>query len=225
MTTSLTTTSHNLPVLPSRPKPLERPDFDKLEYHVKRCFDIQPVTVMRSTDHGAVFDVVGYKVNHREDNPVPSSLLDSIHRPAVGGHIAYHLTRLSAHKKNTKGAGAMKVIIEDLGHDLDGVSEWAVFKACEEFRRGDNPFFPDTHDIINTVTRWQEVAKKMGEPSPPPPPKKEPDFVPDPPKYRKRYIRFINLLPKPEKTRWQERWCAAFQKVVEEKHAREKKQG
>lgn len=225
MTTQLTTTSHNVPALPSRPKPLDRPDFDKLERHIKRIFDVQEKTVMRSTEHGAVFDVIGHIVKQRDEEFVPSGLIDSIRRPATGQHINVHLTRLAAHKKNTKGAKALSIICEDLAYDLDGCSEWAVFKACEEFRRGSNPFFPDTHEIIEVVKRWDACARQFGEPTPPPPPKKEPDFVPDPPKYRKRYIRFINTLPKQDKTRWQERWCAAFQKVVEEKQAREKKQG
>lgn len=221
MTTALTTTcASDAPALPSRPKPLERGDFDKLEYHVKRCFNIRP------RFGGENYNVlIGHEVSTVEGQHVPASLLDSVHRPAQKEHVGYHLTRLSAHKKNTKDKMAFKIIIEDLAYDLNGCSEWALFKACEEFRKGSNPFFPDTHDIIAAVKRWQAVANRMGQPEPPPPPKTAPEFVPDPPKYRRRFIQWLKLLTKKDKTVWETRWCAAFQRVVEEKHAREKKQG
>lgn len=167
--------------LPARTTALSRHDFDKIEYRINRHFEIAEIrdSGVRWVEERGQSEfqswVTGTSVKPIGD--VPGELIEAIRRPATPQHINAHLTRLAAHKRQTKGAGAFKIILEDLAYDLDGVSEWAIMKACEQFRKDPAPFFPETGEIIAVIGKWNDTAKKFGEPPPPPklvgPPKDE----------------------------------------------------
>lgn len=152
--------------LPARREALTPRDMAKLETFIEKHVEIKAKTVYRSTETGASFDVVGYDVKVKEGEAVPGALIEAVRRPTTSSHLNEHLTRLAAHKRQSKGARAHAIIVEDLAFDLEGVSEWAVAKAMIELRRSDSPFFPETPEIIATVKRWDAVARQFGEPAP-----------------------------------------------------------
>ncbi len=124
---------------------------------------------------------------------ISETLLKALTAPCSGKNLVVHLTRLKSHKNYCQGDEGWRVILQDLGHDLAGCSEYAVIKACEHFRQDpDLKFFPDTAVLQRRIRdldfslrnlRKTEMPKK-DEP-------KQPDFTPD--GLQKR-VRVANLL-------------------------------
>lgn len=87
-------------------------------------------------------------------------VLESIMRPATRQAIAMHLTNLTLHKAYARGKEGFQIVVEDIIHDLNGCSEWALIKSCESFRlqRG-NKFFPDTADLVHAVRNLDESVR------------------------------------------------------------------
>lgn len=143
-------------------------DFGKLERLIETTFEAKPIyepcSIPQKDADGNIYAweagviETGLEVTiHGEPN---KKLLEAIRRPATAGHIVAHITRLAAHLRHTKGKSAFQIIAEDIGNDLNGVSEWAVMKACEQFRQTGKPFFPDTPELITTIRKWDDFSRK-----------------------------------------------------------------
>ena len=173
----------------ARKKPLDPVKFATLEVDLARCFDIKPMTRAVSVplkdaegkvyawETGSVDDGLGFT----QIAMPPIKFVEALCRPAAPGYITAHLTRLEAHLKHTRGPEAFTLICEDIDRDLTGCSEWAVVKACETFRQGTKPWFPDTPAFIAEVRKWDDLARRMAEPKP----LREPAFVKKPEPYQR----------------------------------------
>ena len=146
--------------LPSRPAPLEIDDIQKLDAAVSRYFSIaqnpQYGYVPIRADDGEVirqeYDVIGTDEIYTPRGETPQSLRDALLRPAERRHIIFHLTRLAAHRRDTRGKEALTAVLEDIAYDLKEVSEWAVVMSCREFRRK-GTWYPTTGEIMATIEK------------------------------------------------------------------------
>ena len=148
-----------------REKPLSGTDIDAMRVALSRHF-----LICRSHRHGYVpvkdesgtvireeYDVVGYEEHYEpRSKDVPQRLIEALLRPAEKRHVVYHLGRLAAHRRDTRGKGAFQVVVEDIVNDIGEVSEWAVVLACRELRQKSSAWFPTTGEIIRTIEINQE---------------------------------------------------------------------
>ncbi len=144
---------------------LSQDDFFKIEKSLEETFFLQPVyestRIPIVNDNGEVYRhehgvyIVGMNAKPiKTPNP---RLLAAILRPATKDHIAAHLTRLSAHRRWTRGDYAFGIVVEDISRALAGTSEWAVFKACDELWPS-GKWFPETEVVLAAAYRWQGIA-------------------------------------------------------------------
>lgn len=153
--------------LPSREQPLSVVDFGKIEDLIKRDFDVQennkPIFV-------AIYDKDGNYIKDEYDErmiglnlksltEVDTKMLDAIKRPAGTSNTIYHIARLSAHMRNTKGEDGFQTILEDLAYDMRDISEWALIKTCEFFRKSGKPFFPTAKEFTDQANIFDKAAK------------------------------------------------------------------
>jgi hypothetical protein len=185
-----TTANTSIATIEARKKPIDvtGAQYARLEAEMARCFIVAPgYRYERVAVKDAEGKVISWKDERVEDGLTfrqvsrpDLNTLQALVRPVAPGYVIAHLTRLEAHLKHTRGKEAFDVICDDIDRDLQGVSEWAVVKACEAFRCGDKPWFPDTPTFIAEVRKWDELARRIAAP----PPKQEPAFrrvaAPDP---------------------------------------------
>lgn len=161
---------HQPVMLVPRETPLAADDFARIERVIAKHIHIAPRMISQSVpvrdDLGHVYRwesqlvEAGHEITVRGE--VDPRLFDAVKRPSTPGHVAAHLTRLAAHLRHTKGDSAWQIVIEDVARGLIGVSEWAVMKACAEFRAGNCPFFPDTPELLRVIRKWNDLAQHMG---------------------------------------------------------------
>lgn len=162
---------NQLTILEPRQAPMSVEDFNKLEAWIDKSFTVKPITEGRSVpvkdDNGIIYrwehDVFETGLSLTPQGTVDPKVIDAMKRPATSKTIAYHLTRLSAHKRNTKGGFAFQVIVEDVTKDLEGVSEWAVIKAYEKLRKAEGDFFPSANEIVKAVNVYEDAIKMLGQ--------------------------------------------------------------
>lgn len=155
--------------LPSRPLPLEIDDIEKMDVAIGRHFTIvqnpQYGYIPVKDDSGEVirqeFDVVGRDEIYTPLGETPQALRDALLRPAERRHIIFHLTRLAAHRRDTRGKEALTAVLEDIAYDLRNVSEWAVVMACREFRQKPNIWYPTTGEIIGAIESNQSKLESI----------------------------------------------------------------
>lgn len=163
------TTASSEIALPPRDQPLSVSDFSKLEAAVEKSFDARPVekSVFKpkldyeGKPYGETFDVVQTGLELITVGDVDRRLVEAIQRPTIPTHTIYHLSRLAAHMRNTRGETGFQAILEDLAYDLRGVSEWAIVKACEHFRRSGLPFFPSAHDFVDRARLFDRAVRTL----------------------------------------------------------------
>jgi hypothetical protein len=191
---------NQLTVLEPRQAPITTEDFNKIEALIEKSFHVGTITEGRQVPqvdtegdiYGWEFQSVPIGIVLHPRGEVDTRLIDAIQRPATRQQIAYHLTRLSAHKRNAKGATAFQVIIEDACVDLQGRSEWAIVKACDSLRKSEGDFFPSLNDIRKEAEWYDRAAQNIRER------KKEPEFIipkegPKPPEDRVKGKAFVAM--------------------------------
>lgn len=170
MTTTETGQEKSLTVvLPSRPCPLESVEIDKLEQAIGRFFVIKrepvygcaPVFDANGDFIKSEYDVIGEEQSFTRSTTPPDQLRDALLRPAERRHTVFHLTRLAAHRRDTRGGDALAAVIEDIAMDLKGVSEWAVIIACRDFRQKTAIWYPTTGEIIESIRKNQRKIEAM----------------------------------------------------------------
>jgi len=107
------------------------------------------------------FDVTGEITVYTPRIPAPHNLWEALLRPARNNHIVYHLGRLAAHRRDTRGAAAVQVVMEDISSDLRDVSEWAVIMACMEMRRKNATWYPNTGEIIDIIKKYDAMIGNL----------------------------------------------------------------
>lgn len=144
--------------LPPRLTPLEPSDIERVERAMSRVFKItkEPVygTVSVRDKDGEIisseYDLIGYTENYERIGEPSDRLREAVLRPATSRHVVAHLTRLATHRRDTRGAAALSVALEEIAGDLGSVSEWAVITACREMR-GKPGWYPGTSEILETI--------------------------------------------------------------------------
>lgn len=203
---------------------LSQDDFLKIEKSLEATFDLQPVyeatRIPIVNDNGEVYrhehgvDLVGMKaIPIGTPNP---KLLAALLRPATKDHIAAHLTRLSAHRRWTRGDYAFGIVVEDISRTLAGTSEWAILKACAELWPS-GKWFPETEDVLAAARRWHGIAVSIagaGQAQPRPRPAESQRPVRGAKSF-KRVARILKIGAK-EKTIWT-RWEIKFMKAIKER--------
>lgn len=153
--------------LAPRPSALEPDEIAKLDAAIERNFKInrEPIYGCANVlDASGVlirteFQEIGCKENYVPNGEIPVKLRDAILRPASSRHIVFHLTRLAAHRRDSRGQEALSAALEDIAFDLRGVSEWAVILACRELR-GKQGWYPSTGEILEAVrTRHNRLVE------------------------------------------------------------------
>lgn len=135
-----------------RPTALAVEDFQKLDALALQSLSFRERQIREVYREKDEYGEMVEKVRYVEAGPeifrkgeIIPRLAESLQRPASFRHIGSHLTRLAAHKPWGRGPEAFTVIIEDLCRDLESVSEYAIMKTCEKFRRDEKIiFFQDT---------------------------------------------------------------------------------
>ena len=107
------------------------------------------------------FDVVGEVTNYKPKTNAPAALWETLLRPAPKSHVIYHLGRLAAHRRNTRGGEAFQVIMEDIALDVGDVSEWAVVMACAEMRKKNSAWFPNTGEILDIIKKYSSMLENL----------------------------------------------------------------
>ena len=155
--------------LPSRPCPLESVEIEKLEQAIGRFFVVKrepiygyvPVKDKAGEVIRSEYDIIGEEELFTKTNEPPTQLRDALLRPAERRHTAFHLTRLAAHRRDTRGEDALAAVIEDIAMDLKGVSEWAVIMACRDFRQKPAIWYPTTGEIIESIRKNQRKIETL----------------------------------------------------------------
>lgn len=147
---------------------------------------------------------------------IPEALMESLLRPAPARHIAVHLTRLAAHKPYARGENGFNIIISDLCGDLEGVSEYAVIKACAMFRRDETiRFFPDTAILQKQILEFDRALKgiekkprEQEKKTEPQPQRARPDFK------QVRRVKTLVRLAFKARTSWEQKFMDAYPRHV-----------
>lgn len=154
-----------------RENPLGTMDFAKIESLIPQNFDVRennkPIFVPKYDREGNIcgeeYDERLLEINFSPNEQCDPNLTVALKTPSSFQHSIYHLARLSAHMRNTKGVDAFQVILEDIAYDLRDVSEWAILKTCEYFRKTGIPFFPSAKEFCDKVKIYDRAAQKIGE--------------------------------------------------------------
>lgn len=148
-----------------RPAALAPADFAKLQAKASEAlsFRARPRVVMKRDEYGDMKEVredFGEEVFPKgEVNPV---LIESLTRPTTPRYTVIHLTRLAGHLPFGRGAASFGQVIEDIARDLEGVSEFAIVRACEHFRADETlKFFPPTAAILRYVRDLDYSLKNL----------------------------------------------------------------
>ena len=162
------TAQKNSVALPMRPAPLSPEEILKIQSAIEKNFIIKKEEVygyIPVMENGETvrneFDVTGEVVKYSPRANVPIILWEAILRPAPRNHVLYHLARLAAHRRDTRGAEALQVVMEDISADLKDVSEWAVIMACAEMRRKNSTWFPNTGEIIEIIEKYSVMLENL----------------------------------------------------------------
>lgn len=154
--------------LPMRPTPLSPDEISKIQSAIDKHFSIKtddsygyvPV-VQDGVTIREEFDTVGSVTRYITKKDVPAVLWETLLRPSPRSHVIYHLGRLAAHRRNTRGAEAFQVIMEDIASDLGSISEWAMVMACAEMRQKNDAWFPNTGEIIAVVKKYAVMLDNL----------------------------------------------------------------
>lgn len=160
-----------------RLSPLESADIEKIEAVIVQHFTVrrEPIYGTKTTrdQHGEIvsqeFDLLGYRetMTPHAGTEVPHRLREALLRPATTRHVVFHLTRLAAHRRDTRGPAGLAAALTDIALDLGSVSEWAVVCACRDFRlratAGKN-WYPETGEIINAISAQDAMLRRLLEP-------------------------------------------------------------
>lgn len=148
---------------------------------------------------------------------VSDRLLLSMTRPVHPKHLAVHLTNLSYHKPWTRGSEAWRVVVADMMVDLEGVSEYAIIKICEMFRRDPElHYFPDTALLVKKARDldWSLRGVNVDKPVPRAMQIEEPKLPVKNHKSRKRVARIMKIGGRPpgKWTQWEQRFMDAIKR-------------
>lgn len=161
-----------------REKPLTLEDFSKLENLASRFMAVKEKTISKpvpvADNDGNIYrweyDLIPVGTDVCFTGNPDERVMDAIMRPATRQAVAIHLARLCQHKPYARGHEGFQVVVEDMLHDLDGCSEWAVIKTCEHFRLSRTTrFFPDTADFVDGIKKLDDsirVAYANRQPAP-----------------------------------------------------------
>ncbi len=175
-------------IITPRNQPLEFSEFEKLDSLAEKNISFKPRFL---TSLVWVTDEYGDKNQKREltevspelfaKGDIEQALLDSLCRSSTAKSTIIHLSRLNAHKPYGRGNEGWSIVLEDLCKDLNGVSEYAVIKACEHFRKDEKiTFFPDTAVLQRFIRDLDSSLKQLcAEPVQEIEKQKEPEFKPD----------------------------------------------
>jgi len=147
---------------------------------------------------------------------VTPHLMESLLRPCNAKVIARHLWVLSCHKPWGRGPETWATVVADLCHDLASVSEYAIIKACEFFRKkADTTFFPNTAALVQRACELDYALrhpKRLKPATRKPVPKIDGTKEGNTPKQCHRISLCVKIgLMQPElRTTWQKRWFDAF---------------
>lgn len=151
-----------------RENPLSISEFQKLETLAEKFMEIKsepvsklvPVKDHEGNIYSWEYDIVKYNTAVDFKIVPDKKIMESILRPATNKAIGIHLARLCQHKPYARGAEGFKIIMEDMLHDLSGISEWVILKICEKFRLDAGiKFFPDTADFVLAAKRLDAELK------------------------------------------------------------------
>ena len=155
-----------------RENPLNEQQFKNLEMAFKNNFSFKQKTIRKSIPkvdnngdiYGWEYDLIpcGHEI-FKKGSP-DKQLLEALLRPATNSAIGKHLTRLEQHKVYTKGQEGFQIILEDMIHDLKGVSEFAIIKICENFRLDTkDKYFPLTASLVSEIKNFDDQLRWNGE--------------------------------------------------------------
>lgn len=205
-----------------RKQPLAPEDYDILDKKAGHCLSFRErTTSILKWEKDEYGDLVQRRIPMPagpevfKKGEVSDALYASLTRPVHPTHLAVHLTNLSYHKPWTRGTEAWRVVVADLMADLEGVSEYAVIKIFEMFRRDpDLHYFPDTAVLIKRVRDldWSLKNVNVDKPAPRPQQREEPQLPVKNQKSRKRVAQIMKIGGRaPEKwTRWEKRFMDAI---------------
>lgn len=166
--TTKTSEGHLVVDLPARPAPLSGDEIAKIQTAINKHF-----TVKKEETYGYVpvvegdaairqeFDITGEITTYKPRMNVPTVLWETMLRPAPPSHVIYHLGRLAAHRRNTRGSEAFQVVVEDISVDVGEVSEWAVVMACIEMRQKNSAWFPNTGEILTIIKKYSAMLDEL----------------------------------------------------------------
>lgn len=149
-----------------RPAALAPADFAKLQAKASEAlsFRPRPRVVMKRDEYGdmkEVRDDFGEEV-FPKGGEIDPRLVESLTRPTTPRYTVIHLTRLAGHLPFGRGAASFGQVVEDIARDLEGVSEFAIVRACEHFRADESlKFFPPTAAILRYVRDLDYSLKNL----------------------------------------------------------------
>lgn len=155
-------------IITYREKPLSMEEYSKLELHAGKYITVKEKLIRKNTpkvdEHGEVYgweyDLVSCGSEVFFKTEPEERLMEALQRPATRQAIGVHLQRLYDHRPYARGNSGWQTVVEDLIHDLNGCSEWAILKTCESFRKQKGAtFFPQTADLIMEVKRLDESLR------------------------------------------------------------------
>lgn len=203
-----------------RDKPLSVAQVETLHRKASEAVAFKPrnVTslVWKRDEYGDLVQVreeheAGEEVFVRNRQALTPALLESLLRPAKEEHIGVHLTNLAAHLPYGRGGEGFAVVIADMCRDLEGVSEYAIIRACDRFRRDTElTFFPSSAQFVKFAKDTDFSLRTAAKPEAP---KKAEavEVMPAPTdKQRRRVARITRLALKPR-----DKWTAWEQKFFE----------
>jgi len=217
-----------------RQAPLAPVDYDILDKKAEQvlAFRDRIVTVLEWTR-----DEYGDPVQRKIEVPagpevfkkgeVSDRLFEALTRPVHPTHLAVHLTNLSYHKPWTRGSEAWRVVVSDMMIDLEGVSEYAIIKVCEMFRRDHElHYFPDTAVLVKKARDldWSLRNVNVDKPKPMPQKREEPQLPVKNHKSRKRVARIMKIGGRPPEkwTQWEKRFMDAIKRKADGERAAHK---
>lgn len=155
-----------------RNKPLEMDEFEKLDVLAeknitfkKRFVDIVVWVTDEYGEKKQQRDLVerGSELFVRRD--IDQRLIDSLRRQAPAKSMIVHFTRLAQHKPFGRGNEGWAIVLEDLCKDLQGMSEYAIIKVCEQYRQDTEiTFFPDTAKLQTRIRDLDASLRHLNDP-------------------------------------------------------------
>lgn len=144
--------------LAPRLTPLETQDIEKIDGLLKKHGAVRSKieygsVPVKDRDGNIVryeYDQVGLSTDYSRAD-IPDRLREAILRPASRQSIVFHLTRLAAHLRDTRGPEAVAVVVSDIAREIDGVSEWAVIDVYRSLWTSGRTFYPASHVIVDAI--------------------------------------------------------------------------